>query len=71
MKIVFRRFPKKNNVALQTRQGAMRHEGISYSIFSYDGTDRIRFTGTSYQAYSQPNAFGSPKMDLFCDLRLL
>ncbi len=30
-------------------------------IFSYDGTDRIRFTGLSYTAHSQPNAFGSPK----------
>jgi len=33
-------------------------------IFSYDGTDRIRFTGQGYQAQSQPDASGPLKMDL-------
>ena len=38
-------------------------------IFSYDGTDRIRFAGQgTYFAKSQPEASGTPKMDLFCDL---
>ena len=32
-------------------------------IFSYDGTDRIRFTGQGYKALSQPDASGPPKMD--------
>ena len=41
----------------------------SICIFSYDGTDRIRFTGQGYQAFSQPDASGSPKMDSLCDLK--
>jgi len=40
-------------------------------IFSYDGTDRIRFAGQGYTAQSQPDASGSPKMDSFCDLVVL
>ena len=58
--------PQKT-IALQTRPGAMRYE-VSECIFSYDGTDRIRFTGHGYKALSQPDASGPPKMDLLCDL---
>ena len=59
--------PKNKNIALQTRLGAMRYKVSHMCIFSYDGADRIRFTGQGYEAQSQPNASGSPKMDLFCD----
>ena len=58
--------PKKY-IALQTRLGAMRYKVSHMCIFSYDGADRITFTGQGYEAQSQPNASGSPKMDLFCD----
>ena len=63
---LFRGCPKKY-IALQTRLGAMRYQVSHLCIFSYDGTDRIRFTGQGYKAQSQPDASGSPKMDLFCD----
>ena len=59
--------PQNKNIALQTRLGAMRYQVSHLCIFSYDGTDRIRFTGQGYEAKSQPDASGSPKMDLFCD----
>ena len=36
-------------------------------IFPSDGTNRIRFTGKSYQAQSQPDASGPPKTICFCD----
>ena len=65
----FSMFAKKQ-IALQTRPGAMRYE-VSECIFSYDGTDRIRFTGHGYEAVSQPDASGPPKMDLLCDLLAL
>ena len=40
---------------------------FSQSIFSYDGTDRIRFTGRgTVSAKSQPESSGTPKMELFC-----
>ena len=55
------------NIALQTRLGAMRYQVSHLCIFSYDGTDRIRFAGQGYEAQSQPDASGPPKMDLFCD----
>ena len=35
-------------------------------IFSYDGTNRIRFTGQGDKALSQPDASGPPKIDLLC-----
>ena len=57
----------KKYIALQTRLGAMRYQVSHLCIFSYDGTDRIRFAGQGYEAQSQPDASGSPKMDLFCD----
>ena len=41
----FLNLSKKINIALQPVLGAMRFPGIPLSIFSYDGTDRIRFTG--------------------------
>ena len=41
----------------------MRHKS-HIAIFSYDGTDRIRFTGLSHKAHSQPDASGSPKTRL-------
>ena len=57
----------KKCIALQTRLGAMRYKVSHLCIFSYDGTDRIRFAGQGYEAQSQPDASGSPKMDLFCE----
>jgi len=36
-------------------------------IFSYDGTDRIRFTGQDDQVQSQLAAASTPKIDLYCD----
>ena len=35
-------------------------------IFPSDGTSRIRFTGQSQQAHSQPDASGPPKTYLLC-----
>ena len=35
-------------------------------IFPSDGTSRIRFTGQSQQAHSQPDASGPPEMYLLC-----
>ena len=41
-------------------------------IFPSDGISRIRFTGQDTRlVQSQPEASGTPKIDLFCDLRLL
>ena len=41
----------KKCIALQTRLGAMRYMKVSHlCIFSYDGTDRIRFAGQGYGA---------------------
>ena len=37
---------------MQTRLGAMRYKVSHLCIFSYDGTDRIRFAGQGYRAYS-------------------
>ena len=34
------------------------------SIFPYDGTDRIRFTGQGQEALSQPVTAGTPKTKL-------
>ena len=65
-----KRFAEKIFTAWQTVLKEVSHAVQKAShvyIFSYDGTDRIRFTGLSYKAYSQPNAFGSPKIDLLCD----
>ena len=44
---------------------------VFIGIFPYDGMIRIRFTGRRYQTPSQPDASGSPKTYLFCDLLLL
>ena len=45
----------------------MRYIEVSHMcIFPSDGTSRIRFTGQGYKALSQPDASGSPKIDLFC-----
>ena len=46
---IFVSLPKNENVALQTRLGAMRHKVSHLCIFSYDGTDRIRFAGQDYR----------------------
>ena len=40
-------------------------------IFPSDGIGRIRFTGLDYKIHSQPNASGSPKTYLCCDLAVL
>ena len=40
----------KKCIALQTRLGAMRYKVSHLCIFSYDGTDRIRFAGQGYKA---------------------
>ena len=40
----------KKYIALQTRLGAMRYKVSHLCIFSYDGTDRIRFAGKGYKA---------------------
>ena len=44
----------------------MRYEGIHVCIFSYDGIDRIRFTGLDLAFHSQPGITDSPKTNLFC-----
>ena len=40
-------------------------------IFSYDGIDRLRFTGQDYQVQSQLAAASTPKIDLFCDVMII
>lgn len=49
----------------------MRYRVSHMCIFPYDGTNRIRFTGQSHKAQSQPDASGPPKTYLLRDLRLL
>ena len=53
---------------MQVRQELQCDKAILQCIFSYDGTDRIRFAGQgTFSAQSQPEASGTPKMELFCD----
>ena len=48
-------------IALQTRLRMQCDTFFGILIFPSDGTDRIRFTGQSQQAHSQPDASGPPK----------
>ena len=47
----------------------MRYKVSHVCIFPSDGTGRIRFTGLGCRSHSQPDASGSPKMDLFLAVR--
>ena len=47
--------------ALQSVQVQCGLEDSHLCIFPSDGISRIRFTGQSYKAHSQPDASGPPK----------
>ena len=58
----FRRLPNNKMYRIATRPGAMRYIEVSHMcIFPSDGISRIRFTGQSHKALSQPDASGPPK----------
>ena len=58
-------FPKINNRIANPSWDAMRYL-FRYSAFPSDGISRIRFTGQSQQAHSQPDPSGPPKTYLLC-----
>ena len=51
----------KRKIAPQTRLGMQRDTTVGIPIFPSDGISRIRFTGQSQQAHSQPDASSPPK----------